>query len=429
MTEVLTSSGGGGASAKAQGPVLYIGAVLPSLTETFVYREVLGLRERGWNVPIASVHAPALDDSGGELASLASEALPVYGLGAGRILARVAAECAARPVRTTRTLWRSVRDAVGGRDLRLVQRPKVLVQALAAVAVAREARSLGLRRVHAHMAHVPATIGMYLAQHLGVAFSFTGHANDLFQQRSLLAEKLSRADFVAAISHWHREFYRSVVPDLTDAKMPIVRCGVDTEAFRDRGPARAAEELLISVGRLVEKKGFHVLIRALPAVLRSHPDVRLHLIGEGPERERLESLVRELGLESRVRFLGARSNDEVRRAVGEARVFALPCVRAASGDKDGIPVVLMEAMALGVPVVAGALPAIRELVDGTATGLLCEPGSVEDVERALLELFGSSSARECLGSGGRRRVLEEFSAQVNLARLEDALRAGARAAS
>lgn len=385
--------------------ILYVGAQLPKRSETFVYREVLGLRDRGVAVSIASVHPPEAELGDPRLDALARDAVPVYGRGAGGKLAVA--------VDATRAAW--IRPPRGLFETPPVYWPKYLLQSEAGYALAHRVRDRGITHVHAHMAHVPATVAMACAQALGVPFSFTGHAADLFRDRSALKTKLNRASFVACISHWHRGFYREIVPGLTDAQLPVVRCGVDLDDFAPVPPV--AEPHLVAVGRLVAKKGFDVLIRALANL---PADTRLTLVGDGPENDALRSLAVEVGVQDNITFAGALPNDAVRDLMARAAIFVLPCQQAADGDRDGIPVVLMEAMARGVCVVSGDLETIRELVADNVGGVMVTPGAVDELSDVLGRLLAEPQLRTRLAAAGRARVAEEFALSVNLDRLQRA---------
>ncbi|MEM9417723.1 MAG: glycosyltransferase family 4 protein [Planctomycetota bacterium] len=393
--------------------ILYVGSILPKRSETFVYREVLGLRDRGVKVSVASVHMPERDLGDLRLDALSAEAISVYGSGlAGK------AAVMRDSIRLGKFNWPG-----GLSDVSPGYLMKHLYQCEAGDALAYRVRDLGITHIHAHMAHVPTTVAMACAQSLGVPFSFTGHAADLFRDRSALKTKLERAAFVSCISEWHRGFYREIVPGLGDAQLPVIRCGVDMREFtavepRESGGGAAS---LLGVGRLVPKKGFDVLIRAMADV----PEVQLNLVGDGPEMANLQALADELGVADRITFAGAQPNHVVREMMGQADVFVLPCQEAADGDRDGIPVVLMEAMARNVCVVSGDLETIRELVADNKTGLMVQPGAVDELGEVLVRLSRDPSLRKRLADAGRARVAEEFSMSVNLDRLEAAFAAAA----
>ena len=403
-------------NAPALGPdahILYVGAVLPKRSETFVYREVLGLRRRGIAVSAASVHPPERDLGDPELDALAAEAVPVYGRGGRAMLAVV--RDAARAA-----WWRPMRGLL---ENPATYWPKYALQSEAGYALAYRVRDREITHVHAHMAHVPATVAMSCAEALEVPFSLTGHAADLFRDRSALRTKLQRASFVSCISEWHRRFYRQQLPSLGDERLPVIRCGVDLQEFAATDPAAADGSKLLAVGRLVPKKGFDVLLRAMAQPAAA--GCRLTLVGDGPEEASLRSLAAQLKLGERVIFAGAKPNREVRDLMGGAGVFVLPCREAADGDRDGIPVVLMEAMARNVAVVSGDLETIRELVADNVTGLMVRPGSVDGLAAALGRLAGDAGLRCRLADAGRARVAEEFALGVTLDRLEAAFAAAA----
>lgn len=413
-------SGFGAAASPIPGAIVYVGAELPKRSETFVYRELFGLRERGWSVLPVSVRQPGHFDEP-DLANLAGQATVAYGRRAW--LAPLAA------VRFPGVFLGALADAMTQSDLSPYQRLKVPVQAAVALQLAWRLQRENVVHVHAHMAHVPTTFALYISRALKVPLSFTGHAADLFVDRQMLEQKIASAAFVACISEWHREFYRSLAS--SQSRFPIIRCGVDTGQFApvtrefDGGPLR-----LVAVGRLVEKKGFDVLIRALELLTANGTEgariSHLDLVGGGPEADRLLAAAERTGVADRMTFHGEQPNDTVRAMLAAGDIFVLPCRRAANGDMDGIPVALMEAMASGIPVISGRLPAIEELVEDGVSGLLVPPDDAIALANAISRLAGDEDLRSRLASAGRTRVAQEFSSAVNLRRLEDALRTSIR---
>ncbi len=400
--------------------ILYVGAYLPRLSETFVYREVLELIKNGWTVHTASLHEPdAFDEREATPRRMAEATTVVYG-GWGKLLSDAGAEWFARPARSTATLLLAIKDACRERDLAFAKRIVLPGQALAALALARRTRSKNIRHIHAHMAHAPTTIAMYTARQLGVSFSFTGHAADLFRDRALLTRKLKRAAFTACISEWHRVFYQSIASRPEDA-YPVVRCGVDLDDFSpepkttENNPA-----LILGAGRLVAKKGFDILLEALQRLREKDIPFLCTIAGGGEEMEPLQALCDKLGLSSSVEFAGPKPNHEINAMMKRSDLFVLPCRVAASGDKDGIPVVLMEAMACEVCVVSGDLPTIRELVKERETGFLVPPGDADALAASMETLLKDRVLRQRVAHNGRGWVAEEFASDKNAARLTKA---------
>lgn len=407
-------------------PVLYIAARFPTLSETFVYREVLALQKAGWIVHTAGLRAGDDVDAGEALARLADKTVVVYNGWIG-ILRDAFLESCTSPIRTVQTWCRIVGDALFQKDVPLEKRPALFVQGVAALALARRIRQKGIRHIHAHMAHAPATLAMLVAYQLGVPFSFTGHAADLFRDRVLLNAKLKRAAFVACISLWHRAFYQSVVRR-EESCYPVVRCGVDPEEFVPAtGREVSQKPVILGVGRLVRKKGFDVLLRALKNLRDGQVSFSCDLVGDGPERASLQSLCEELQLKDAVQFHGARSNHEIREMMQNADLFVLPCRVSQSGDRDGIPVVFMEAMASGLCCISGDLPTIRELIRDHETGFLVPPEDVDALTDCMKGILQDGEQRQRMAAAGRIWVRNEFSIQTNVARMQHALWQSAQA--
>jgi len=396
--------------------VLYIAAVLPALYETFVYNELFALRAQGVDVVGVSVHPPACTFGDPDLENLATTVIPVYGLRRGRLFLDALQEVLCHPIQSLKTVGIGVIDALFSSNVSRFRRIKVLWQLLAALGLTRRVRPLKIHHIHAHMAHVPTTIAMYTAKQLGVPFSFTGHANDLFLQRTLLPEKLRRAKFTACISYWHRDFYRKLVR-LPDEKLPLVRCGVSIPIIKRQSSAPDKPFTIMAVGRLVPKKGFDPLIRALTDLANEGKNFLCRIVGEGPQRQELQALIEQTGMQDRIHLVGNQSNRQVKAALENADLFVLPCQVARDGDRGGIPVALMEAMAAGGCVVTGDLPTVRELVIDRWTGLVVSPVTVTALVKAIQEMMENAHLRNTLAATGREWVNQEFSVGKNVARL------------
>jgi len=399
--------------------VVYMSGTVPKRSETFVYREILALRSLGVDVQTASVHESMVGLDNDLLDEMAKTTTQIYSLGAVHVLTDSIKELLSHPIKSIGTMLLSLRDVCFSSDITLSRRPKVVWQGLAAVAFAHRLRGKGITHIHAHMAHVPTTIAMYAARQLGIPFSFTGHANDLFPNRTLLKEKLTRANFVNCISYWHRKFYQEIC-NRPDADYPVIRCGVDTRLFQSTTAPCGDRLEVLSVGRLVEKKGFDVLIKAIGAIAEkgTHP-MRLTIAGGGPEEESLQRLVRSLTATAEVVMLGDTDNDQIMDLMTKADVFALPCRVASTGDRDGIPVVLMEAMARGRCVISGDLETIRELIEDGISGIMIPPGDQVSLESALIELAENRDRVDELGKAARLRIENEFDLLLNANRIVD----------
>lgn len=394
--------------------IAYFGAELPSLSETFVYSELFAVRTAGVKVVPVTVYRPAVYMDFPPLQELAREAIVTYSL-AGMMAA--VCEMIVRPLSSVRTLDLAMRDAVQSSDATFVSRLKCIFQAFAAIGLARRLRRRGVEHIHAHMANTPTTIAMYCAAQLGIRFSFTGHANDLFVHRAFLPEKLNRAAFSVCISHWHREFYTRFA-QLPIERLPVIRCGVAmanvaTGENADLPREPNAPIKLLSVGRLVPKKGMDTIVLAI-AELGPDFAVQCDIVGDGPRRDELQALIDSRNLHQKVHLLGALPNHEVLERLGHCDVFVLACRSDPfSGDQDGIPVSLMEAMAAGKCVITSDLKPITELVIDGKTGICVLDSNASGFASAIRRLGEEPDYCLKLGEAGRAFVSENFDRQAN----------------
>jgi glycosyltransferase involved in cell wall biosynthesis len=280
--------------------------------------------------------------------------------------------------------------------------------------------------IHAQWIHSSGTVGMYGAWLLGVPFSFTGHAVDLFRDRVALHDKIRRADFIVCISSFHRDYFIKNGAD--PAKCHIVFCGIDVEqmAFRPR-PALSRPRLL-SIGRLVEKKGFGPLIEACRLLADRGIEFGCEIAGDGPLEAPLKQQVTRLGLEGKVIVTGkAILQEQLADWFARGSIFAQPCVWSKDNDVDGTPRTLMEAMACGLPSVSTRLVGIPDIIEDGVAGLLVAPESVSELADALERLIRDSALARRLADGGRRQIVAKFRIENCLEPLAALYRAKLRA--
>ncbi len=288
----------------------------------------------------------------------------------------------------------------------------------------------GLRRqrvswIHSQWIHSGGSVAMYGAWLLGVPFSFTGHAADLFRERAALQDKVRRAAFIACISSFHRDLYLEL--GASPEKLRIVYCGIDTRHFQPGGEAgsEAPEPLILAAGRLVDKKGFAQLVAACRLLLDRGIAFRCILAGSGPLEAELRAQIRHAGLESHIELTGeALRQEDIPAFMASGAVFCLPCVRAPDGDVDGLPQLLMEAMACGLPVVTTRIAGIPDLVRHDETGLLTQPGDSEGLAEALETLLADPERSALLAKAGRAHVERHFGLPDCLDPLVQEFRAG-----
>lgn len=232
--------------------------------------------------------------------------------------------------------------------------------------------------IHAHFATFPALFARIINNFTGIPYSFTAHAHDIYVDRTLLPLLAKNVKFIATISNFNKKLIIRELPWFPEDNVKIVRCGIDLAKFpfkKNRTSCVNSEKALqiLSVGRLSGIKGFRYLLDALGQLKKEGLFFLCKIIGDGPDKHLLQQRVAELGLQESVLFLGAKKTEEVRCYMEDADVFVLACATCPKEGHDGIPVVFMEAMALGTPVIGTALSGIPELIKHGETGLLAKP--------------------------------------------------------
>ncbi len=389
--------------ASAGTPVVLVADRFPELSETFVAGELLALQRAGRHVRVEAAARPVRP--GRKTArGLRVDYLTDDGLA--RRFGSVSALVARHPVGT-------LRDLAARRRWRREEVPRSL-RALAARV--RRIASAGERHVHVHFADTAALDAMRCAALLRVPYSVSAHAYEVFRDVRNLPEKLTRSAFSTGESMYATEHLRSLVPGPDAERIHLVASGVDTERFRRSAPYPGGRTV-VAVGRLIEKKGFGDLIAAA-ALLREADAIDGVLIaGGGPLAEALAARVAELEVDHVVELLGAVPHHEVRNLLERADVFAMPSVVAADGDRDSMPNVVYEALAMEIPVVATEEVGLPEVVR-PEWGRLVPPGDPKALAGALAELLGMpAEARAAMGLAGRKWVMAERDVDSQAAKL------------
>ena len=274
-------------------------------------------------------------------------------------------------------------------------------------------RRSGARHVHAQHADYLADAAMAAAECLGLPFSFSGHAHDLYTNSGRLMEKIRKASFVTTCTAFNERYLKEMCatkggPGFESSKIIRVYHGVDLERFgysRATGPG----ERLITVTRLKEKKGFPYLLDALAQLKSGGTEFTLDVYGDGDQKESIEARVEDLGLGDRVTLRGAIEHDRIPEALKQSGIFVLPCVVLPDQDRDGIPNTIIEALSCGVPVVSTAISGIPEVIRDGDSGLLVPERDAGALAEALRRLIADEDLRKRCGEQGRRVVESAFS--------------------
>ncbi|MUM77100.1 glycosyltransferase [Pseudodesulfovibrio sp. F-1] len=268
-----------------------------------------------------------------------------------------------------------------------------------------------LGHLHGHFAHTPTTVTMYAAFLAGLPFSFTAHAKDIYtQDPRRFTDKVARAEFVVTCTRYNETYLNSVCNDQTP--IHCVYHGINLDLFSPNGrPAMTTPPYhVLTVARFVPKKGIDTILRALARLRDQGISLRYTLVGDGKSADKraIRELIRELGLDDMVSMPGTVTHDEVIRLLHEADCFTLGCRKASDGDRDGIPNVVAEAMATGVPVAATNVSGLPELVAHDQTGLLCPPDDPAALAGIILRLLTDQPTRDRLIPAARQTVHQVF---------------------
>ena len=385
----------------------YLMNTYPLISTTFIRREIAAHEAAG--VPVARFAIRAWDQPVVDPLDAAEMARTTYLLhhGLPRLALGILREALTNPAGLARALAMTLHLATrrGGVGLR---NGAYLLEAITFCRLAKEA---GVTHVHAHFSTNAVAVAL-LSWHLGgPSYSFTAHGPDEFDDpaANALPMKVRHATFVAAITDYARGVILRATGERHADKVHVVRCGIDLADFDLLPPKDNAR--IVCVGRLCPAKAQALLVEAVAPLVAEHPTLELVFIGDGEDRAQIEGRVRDFGLGDHVTLAGWGTGAQVRAAIAGARILALP------SHAEGLPIVLMEALAMGRPVVTTRITGIPELLDA-ACGWVVAPGDVPALTQALRAALAASPDRLArMGDAGRMRVMQSHNQAANAAML------------
>ena len=414
--------------------IAYVLKTFPKLSETFILNEILELERQGLELHIFSLREPSEAKMHAGVAEVKAGVTYLRYVPPQAALHRIPFERYAQRLQRSNDRWfvflrrpvRYLRTLVS--HLRCSGRRRYFDQALG---LARELLTGEFTHLHAHFANEPTSVAN-LAHHLtGCPFSFTAHAKDIYlSDRADLATKMAAAEFVITCTGFNRNYLAEIAAP--DAPIHVCYHGVDVSRFSCEPDVRRPDSVeplqILSVGRFCEKKGFPYLLQACYRLKQRGRRFVCRIIGFGPLQHELEELIRALQLHDCVVLAGKMTQEKLIHEYRRADLFVLPCLVTDDGDRDGIPNVLVEAMAMRLPVVSTPVSGIGELVDQMQNGLLAAEKDSESLAAAMELLLEDPALRRRLGANGRRKVMEAFSVDRSTAKVRDLLlRAGEKA--
>ena len=399
--------------------VLYVLSSFPNLTSTFVAQEMTAIRQMDVDVQVAAVWG---SDRTGTIHAIEKPfldkivTLPLYSLSIW-ILA------VWQLIRRPRLLGLLLRLLIG-HAVSIYSLMKVLAVIPKGLYLGHWARQQGIDHIHAHFLTTPATVALVASQVSDIPYTVTIHAFDIFCTKPKIVNgsiplKLQYAAMNIVISQFNERYIQEKWPSV-DAQFEVINNGLDIEFFTDAAPKEPAEKStthILTVGRLTEKKGHNYLIEAVGHLRQDQRDVELSIVGEGPQEHELRELVHQLKIEQHVRFLGRVTQEDILALYQECDMFALACAIGPDGDMDGLPTVLLEALATGVPAVSTQVSGVPELIKDKVTGLCVPPHDSTVFADAVAYLIDHPDEAQAMAQAGRKLVEERFDRRKNAGRL------------
>lgn len=385
----------------------YLLRMYPRFSQTFVVNEILEMERQGLDVTIVSLRRPDEGMFHETVTHVRAKAayLPesLFGYAAKHWKAQ----------------WRYLRQSprLYGKALALLARHKgtrwfELFQAGQLLAWARKQN---VPHVHVHFGTDEATVALLAHRLGGLSYSLTLHAFDIFRDnvdRRLLAAKINGSRFTVTVCESNRRYILERIPGVIPEKVVVNYNGIDLSRFTPNGDVREPSSIL-GVGRLIEKKGFSYLIRAVGRLRDAGLRTTCRIVGDGPEESALRQLIAKHKLEEHVHLVGPVREDRVRELIRQSACFALPCVQAKDNNVDALPTVLLEAQACGCPAVSTRISGVPEIIEHGVSGMLVEPEDAEGLADALRKILTDDQLASRLAKGGRKRAEERFDVTQN----------------
>ncbi len=392
--------------------IAYISRIFPYTTQTFVSREYLGLKARGLQLIPFAFKKPSESDIHKDYRGLVDETVYFPHLLSFSFLLNVLIVSVLNPVKTAMTfieIFREVKQCSGG----FAGLTRDFVRGIYLVSEVKKRKNIS--HLHSTFSTEQMTSIYVAAKILGMSYSFTDHSSF---RAFMLGRKIINSLFCVVISHFIKShLFKPHISKDDASKVEVVYCGIDTTEWAAGG--NNIPETIVSVGSLGKTKGHDFLIKACVLLLEEGIDFRCHIVGEGSEKPNLDALISKFGLTDRVILKGKKDISEVRSLVESCSVFVLACVETKEGDIDGIPVSLMEAMALSKPVISTNISGIPELIESGVDGILTEQKNPSSLAEAIKTILNDREYAAGLGKKARLKIETKFNINKNMDQLAD----------
>lgn len=395
--------------------IAYILSRFPAFTETFIIREIQEMKRRGIDVQVFSLKHPEIRDishrDAREFYGITHDTAYLFSI---EVWKSVLYFLYTQPISVLQTIATIIRNNY--------RNPVVLLKSIAiipkAMTIAKKIKDMRINKIHAHWATIPATAAWLVSRLNNTDFTFTTHAWDIFKADSMMEQKIRSAVKVITISQFNKKYLLKKYPNAIPNKITVIHIGIDLTKFKPyyRTPEKVFK--ILSVGRLVETKGFQFLLRACDLLRKKNIQLHCQIIYVRDEfANQIFELYERLKLRDTVELIPEITQEAILDFYQNADCMVLPCIVGKDGDRDGIPTVILEALATELPVISTNVSGIPEVIKDGQSGLLVEPENVEELAHAIEKLYNDIELRNRLGKNGRRIVEQEFEITANVDQL------------
>ncbi len=384
----------------------YFTSYFPGLSHTFIYKEVQDLRNLGIKIKTFSVHKPPINMTSEEARDLIHDTFYIFPINIFEFIWSHLYFLCKKPSKYLEILF----FVLTRPNVNLKDRIRTLYHFCEAIYMAKRIERDNIKHIHVHFVAGCATSAMIISKLLGINFSFTAHGSALLLEKLLLKEKINSAKFIIAISKYNKNFILNIAPE-NIRKIFVVHCGVNPLLFFPC-PKKTDTITILSVGRLVPEKGHSFLIEACNVLKENGFQFHCIIIGEGPDRQKLERLIYKYKLDNFIELKGPVFHEKIKDYYNLADIFVLSSVT------EGIPVVLMESMSKEIPVIASRITGIPELIEHGKNGILIPPKDIKQLADAISLLIKNDDLRREIGKKGREKILKDFDIKKNIIKLK-----------
>lgn len=379
----------------------------PKLSESFILNEIVELENRGHNILVIALNNPEEEITHQEIQDLDIDVEYLDRPSYTDITDLISQKLISSDMLSRSAFLESPRDKA--RDLHYAKQAIEILKR----------KEADYDVIHTHFLAPRLYSANYISSSQQLSWVITAHAVGMFSPsfRKKQQKMLKDSDKVITVSEYNRNYLKEEWG--YDQDIGVVPVSIDTEKFAPRDLEE--KNKIVSVGRLVEKKGFKYGIKAFSKIADDYPQLEYNIIGKGEKKEELENLIRAEGLEDRVNLLGHVTDERLKTELEESQLFLLPCVIAENGDRDAMPMVIKEAMSLETPCISTKISALPEIIDHEKDGMLVQPKNVDQTSKALAELLQSKEKRQKYGQKARNKIEDKFEISGNAAKIEQIL--------